>query len=119
MKPLRRSHGARIAAAAAAAAVVAAAPAARAQTQADEATLEWGSVLAADCAQCHQIAPGIRTGNFSGIPGILGLSRDEFADKMREQAAGDDVVMSAIAQSLGDDEIDALAAYLETVEIED
>lgn len=85
------------------------------QSAPDPDLVEWGSFLASSCASCHQIGPGFRTGNFSGIPSILGLERDIFVERMRALAAGADGDINTVSHQASEDEIAAIAAYLATV----
>jgi cytochrome c553 len=65
--------------------------------------------LAAICASCHRL-----DGHDKGIPSIVGLNQKEFVDVMAAFKSGQrsSQIMHAIALSLSDGEIDALAAYL-------
>jgi cytochrome subunit of sulfide dehydrogenase len=68
-----------------------------------------GTQLAAICASCHRL-----DGNDKGIPSIIGLDQKEFVDVMAAFKSGQrsSQIMHAIALSLSDGEIAALAAYL-------
>ena len=72
--------------------------------------VEYGEYLAQQCLACHQLheAP-------AGIPSIGGLPADYFAEAMDEYklAIRENITMRNIALSLGDEEIEALAAYYE------
>ena len=68
-----------------------------------------GAQLAAICASCHRL-----DGHDKGIPSIVGLNLKEFVDVMAAFKSGQrsNQIMHAIALSLSDGEIVALAAYL-------
>jgi cytochrome c553 len=68
-----------------------------------------GAQLAAICASCHRL-----DGQDKGIRSIVGLDRKEFVDVMAAFKSGQrsSQIMHAIALSLNDGEIAALAAYL-------
>ena len=68
-----------------------------------------GAQLAATCASCHRL-----DGHDKGIPSIVGLDQKEFVDVMAAFKSGQrsSQIMHAIALSLSDGEIAALAAYL-------
>jgi len=68
-----------------------------------------GAQLAAICASCHRL-----DGRDKGIPSIVGLDQKQFVDVMAAFKSGErsSQIMHAIALSLSDGEIAALAAYL-------
>ena len=68
-----------------------------------------GAQLAAICASCHRL-----DGHDKGIPSIVGLDQKEFVDIMAAFKSGErsSQIMHAIALSLSDREVSALAAYL-------
>ena len=70
-----------------------------------------GKLLARECAACHRepAAPG----QVEGIPSINGWPIDQFSTVMKSYRAGQgtSMIMSAIAGSLSDQEITALAQY--------
>lgn len=68
-----------------------------------------GAQLAAICASCHRL-----DGRDKGIPPIVGLDQKQFVDVMAAFKSGQrsSQIMHAIALSLSDGEIAALAAYL-------
>jgi cytochrome c553 len=71
-----------------------------------------GEYLAGECVTCHQ-----RSGRGDGIPSIVGWPAESFiaviaSYKSKER---DNVVMQTIAARLKDDEIQALAAYFESL----
>jgi cytochrome subunit of sulfide dehydrogenase len=68
-----------------------------------------GAQLAAICASCHRL-----DGRDKGIPSIVGLNRKQFTDIMAAFKSGESSsqIMHAIALSLSDEEVSALAAYL-------
>jgi cytochrome c553 len=76
---------------------------------ADEAkVLALGRHLARECTACHRI-----DGVDNGIPSITGLETEYFLETMDfyRNAARPNQVMISVAQSLGDDELRALALY--------
>ena len=68
-----------------------------------------GAQLAAICASCHRL-----DGRDKGIPSIVGLDQKQFADVMAAFKSGErsSQIMHAIAVSLSDGEVAALAEYL-------
>lgn len=68
----------------------------------------YGEYLSSECVTCHQLS-----GNFAGIPPIVGWPEASFVEIMREykEKKRDNAVMQTIAGRLGDKEIAALAAY--------
>jgi cytochrome subunit of sulfide dehydrogenase len=68
-----------------------------------------GARLAAICASCHRL-----DGRDKGIPPIVGLDQMEFVNVMAAFKSGErsSQIMHAIALSLSDGEVSALAAYL-------
>jgi len=73
----------------------------------------FGEYLASECVTCHQ-----RSGQAHGIPAIVGWPQDQFVAvlnsyKWKER---DNPVMQTIAGKLTDDEIEALAAYFESLD---
>jgi cytochrome subunit of sulfide dehydrogenase len=68
-----------------------------------------GAQLAAICASCHRL-----DGRDKGIPSIVGLDQKQFVDLMAAFKSGERAsqIMHAIALSLDDEGIAALAAYL-------
>ena len=68
-----------------------------------------GAQLAAICASCHSL-----DGHDKGIPPIIGLDQKQFVDVMAAFKSGErsSQIMHAIALSLSDGEVSALAAYL-------
>ena len=80
-----------------------------------EGDVEYGAYLASECTTCHQ-----RSGDYDGIPAIVGLDRESFVYAMHEyrEKLRENPVMQLVASRLADDEIAALAAYFETIEIE-
>ena len=76
---------------------------------ADEARLlAFGKHLAQQCTGCHRI-----DGANTGIPAIIGWPADQFVAVLGAYKTGDrpNPAMVSIAQTLGDDEMTALAAY--------
>lgn len=85
--------------------VVSAAPA-------NAADIAFGEYLAGECVTCHQ-----RSGKTNGIPSIVGWPQESFiavlnSYKVKER---DNVVMQTIAAKLKEDEVEALAAYFESL----
>ena len=68
----------------------------------------YGEYLSSECVTCHQLS-----GNFSGIPPIVGWPEQSFIEIMEEYRTKkrDNPVMQTIADRLGEKEIAALAAY--------
>jgi cytochrome c len=76
------------------------------------ADIAFGEYLAGECVTCHQ-----RSGKTNGIPSIVGWPRESFiavlnSYKVKER---DNVVMQTIAAKLKEDEVEALAAYFESL----
>lgn len=69
---------------------------------------DYGEYLATECTTCHQ-----SSGDFDGIPGIVGWPDEEFVIAMHayKLKKRDHPVMQMMAGRLADDEIAALAAY--------
>lgn len=76
------------------------------------ADIEYGAWLAGDCTSCH------RPGAERGIPRIAGMPADELAEAMHAFRDGErrNPTMQSVARSLGEAEIEALAAYFESLE---
>lgn len=68
-----------------------------------------GAQLAAMCASCHRL-----DGRDKGIPSIVGIDKERFADTMAALKSGarSGSIMHAVALQLGDSEIATLAEYL-------
>jgi cytochrome c len=79
-----------------------------AETLALEGDVEYGEFLSAECTTCHQ-----RSGDHSGIPGIVGWPQEDFVVAMHayKQKLRPHEVMQSVSQRLDDEEIAALAAY--------
>ena len=79
-------------------------------TAASEPDLELGEYLAAECTGCHR-ADAIN----QGIPTIYGMPPVLFAQAMAQYLDGtrSNEIMRNVARSLSEEDIDALAAYLE------
>jgi cytochrome c553 len=72
----------------------------------------FGEYLSGECVTCHR-----RTGEASGIPSITGWPQDAFKavmDSYRRKER-DNAIMQTIAGRLSDEEIEALAAYFESL----
>ena len=76
------------------------------------ADLAYGEYLAGECVACH------RAGSESAIPPINALPAPYFIEALREYRDGerDHELMRTVARSLGEAEMEALAAYFEQVE---
>ena len=76
--------------------------------------LAYGEYLAGECVACH------RTGAEGGIPPINALPAPYFIEALREYKDGkrDHDLMRTVARSLGDAEMEALAAYFEQLNVE-
>jgi cytochrome c len=72
---------------------------------------ELGAYLAESCASCHQA--NVRNGP---IPVITGLDEAQFVSIIRAYRSGErpDSIMQAVAGSLSDEEVAALAHFLAT-----
>lgn len=89
---------------------VTAAPTASAWASGDR---DLGEYLASECVACHPM-----TGQFSGIPTIVGWPTDSFVAVMTQYKKGvrQHPVMQMIAGRLSDEELAALAAYFGNLE---
>lgn len=78
--------------------------------RADGPDLELGEYLAAECTTCHREDAINR-----GIPAIYGIPKVVFVQAMEQYRDGSrtNKVMRNVARSLTDEDIAALAAYLE------
>ena len=76
------------------------------------ADVAFGEYLAGECVTCHQ-----RSGKTNGIPSIVGWPRESFVAVLNSYRVKerDNVVMQTIAARLKEDEVEALAAYFETL----
>ena len=74
--------------------------------------LAYGEYLAGECVACH------RVGAEGGIPPINSLPAPYFVEALREYRDGerDHDLMRTVALSLGDTEMEALAAFFEQLE---
>ena len=74
--------------------------------------VRYGEHLSQECTTCHR-----RDGVDNGIPSILGMSADDFAETLKfyKTGARDNPAMVSVAQSLDDDQIKALGAYFATL----
>jgi cytochrome c len=90
--------------------LVATAPVASAAASGDR---DLGEYLSSECVACHQIS-----GQFSGIPTIVGWPQDSFVEVMTQYRKGvrQHQVMQMIAGRLSDDELAALATYFGSLE---
>ncbi|GGK44525.1 c-type cytochrome [Salinarimonas ramus] len=111
VSPLRRRH-APVAALAAAALVVSFFPASPAAADSLVGDPEYGAFLAGECVTCHQ-----ESGDFDGIPPIVGWPVESFVLVMRQYQDGtrENPVMRTIAGRYSDEELAALAAYFATL----
>lgn len=73
------------------------------------ADLAYGEYLAGECVACH------RAGSDAAIPPINALPAPYFIEALREYREGerDHALMRTVARSLGEAEMEALAAYFE------
>jgi cytochrome c553 len=78
---------------------------------ADPKLLAYGRHLAQECTTCHN-----RDGADKGIPSIIGMPVKSFVETMGYYKTGrrTNPVMVSVAQSLDDDQIEAIAAYFAT-----
>lgn len=74
--------------------------------------LAYGEYLAGECVACH------RVGAEGGIPPINSLPATYFVEALKEYKDGERAheLMGTVARSLGDAEMEALAAYFEQLE---
>jgi cytochrome c len=79
---------------------------------ADPQKIGYGKHLARECTSCHRI-----DGVDNGIPSITGWDLGEFVQTMTwyKDGARDNQAMRSVAQSLDDDQIEALATYFQTI----
>jgi cytochrome c553 len=79
---------------------------------ADQKKIGYGKHLSNECTSCHRI-----DGVDNGIPSITGWEVGEFVQTMNwyKDGARDNQAMKSVAQSLEDDQIEALAAYFQTI----
>lgn len=82
--------------------------AAPAQAENPRGDIEYGAWLAGECVTCHQ-----QSGDFDGIPPIVGWPEDSFVLIMKtyQDGARDHDVMRTIANRYNDEDLWALAAY--------
>jgi cytochrome c553 len=75
----------------------------------DAKIMAYGRHIAGECAACHRL-----DGADDGIPSIIGRSVGELATALRAYQTGErtNPVMVSVAKSLNDSQIEALAAYL-------
>ena len=80
--------------------------------KADPNKLAYGKHLAQECTTCHRL-----DGSGTNIPPIIGLKADYFITTMKfyKSGARENSAMNSVAQMLGDEQLEALAAYFETV----
>ncbi|MDH3658584.1 MAG: hypothetical protein OEU92_00925 [Alphaproteobacteria bacterium] len=80
-------------------------------TDANATDLAYGEYLAGECVACH------RAGSETAIPPINALPAPYFVEALREYRDGerDHQLMRSVARSLGQAEMEALAAYFEQV----
>lgn len=79
--------------------------------QASPDKLAYGKHLAQECVACHRA-----DGRGGQIPPIVGLEPDYFITTMKfyKTGARTNPVMGSVAEALGDEQLEALAAYLAT-----
>ena len=68
----------------------------------------YGEYLSGECVTCHRL-----DGEMEGIPAIIGWDDDLFIEAMRAYQSGarKNEAMANVAKPLGDEELQALAAY--------
>ena len=78
-----------------------------------EGDVVYGEYLAAECTSCHRLS-----GQDDGIPSIVGWPRENFLAAMVGYRSGarDHQVMRMVAQSLGDEELAALAVFFAEID---
>jgi cytochrome c553 len=83
------------------------------QVLAIEGDKDYGAYLATECSSCHQ-----KQTDSHAIPVIEGLPRDYFVEAMLEYKyrVRDNTVMQAVMNSLGNEEMAALASHFATNE---
>ena len=76
------------------------------------ADVAFGEYLSGECVTCHR-----RDGQDNGIPAIVGWPADQFTAVLLSYKAKDraNQVMQTIAGRLSEDEMQALAAYFESL----
>ena len=74
--------------------------------------LAYGKHLSQECTTCHR-----RDGADKGIPSIVGLEPEYFANTLKfyKTGARANPVMNSVAQALSDEQVEALAAYFATL----
>ncbi|MEQ1649789.1 MAG: c-type cytochrome [Hyphomicrobiaceae bacterium] len=74
--------------------------------------IAYGKHLAGECTSCHKA-----DGQDKGIPSITGWDVAEFVETMKYYQSGSrpNPAMQSVAQSLDDDQMQALAAYFATL----
>ncbi|MEQ1695402.1 MAG: hypothetical protein ABL901_06120 [Hyphomicrobiaceae bacterium] len=74
----------------------------------DAKVLRYGEHLSRECTSCHS-----REGADNGIPSILGMSADIFAETFKYYQSGTrtNPAMVSVAESLDEEQIQALAHY--------
>ena len=72
----------------------------------------FGEYLSGECVTCHR-----RTGEATGIPSITGWPQDAFIAVLKSYRSKerDHQLMQTLAARLSDEEIEALAAYFESL----
>ena len=68
--------------------------------------LAYGEYLAGECTACH-------ADEGSAIPALFGMDSEYFIEAMQEYSSGlrDNPTMQTVARSLGQEELEALAAW--------
>lgn len=82
-----------------------------ASAQSDE-QLAYGRHLASVCAPCHRVTVDEDGLNFVGTASIIGLDSREFLAKLAAKESDPNPVMRQVVAGLGEQEREALAAYL-------
>lgn len=78
----------------------------------DPKVLRYGEHLSQECSTCHR-----RDGVDNGIPSIVGMKAADFIEtfKFYRDGTRTNPAMVSVAQSLDDDQVQALAAFYETL----
>ncbi len=84
-------------------------------TSHDPEVLAYGKHLAQECFACHQSSPA-NANQESAIPKIMGMKLSDFQRAMKEYQTGKrtNAAMVSVANSLDDEQLDALGQYLQS-----
>jgi cytochrome c553 len=77
---------------------------------------DYGEYLSGECTTCHRL-----TGEYNGIPGIVGLEEADFIEALTDYASGEreNQAMASVAKSLDKEMMEALARYFGAQEVAD